>query len=136
MEFSPKEIEILKEECERCNVKFMSTPFDEPSLELLCDIGVDLIKVASFDIGNLPFLEKIAKTKLPVVISTGGANQKQIKDSIDLICGTHNDLAVLHCVSEYPCPPEKLRLLNITYLEKNIKNITLGLTDHFNGNST
>ena len=136
LEFSPEEIVILKKECERCNVKFMSTPFDEPSLELLCDIGVDLIKVASFDIGNLPFLEKIAKTKLPVVISTGGANKKQIKDSIELICRTHNDLAVLHCVSEYPCPPEKLSLLNINFLEKNFKNISVGLSDHFNGISS
>ena len=53
----------LKEYCHECGVMFMATPFDEPSLELLCEIGVDIIKVASFDVGNLPFINKIANRR-------------------------------------------------------------------------
>ena len=136
LEFSPEQIVILKQECEKYNVKFMSTPFDEPSLNLLCEIGVDLLKVASFDIGNLPFLEKIARTRLPVVISTGGANNRQIEESVSLVCKTHNDLALLHCVSEYPCPAEKLSLSKISEMSKKYDDINIGLSDHFNGISS
>ena len=133
LEFSQKEILILKEECLKSKVKFMSTPFDELSLDLLCNIGVDAIKVASFDIGNLAFLNKIAKSKLPIVMSTGGAKDDQIKSSVDLISKTHKNLALLHCVSEYPCPPEKMSLSKLSDLKTNFKDITIGSSDHFNG---
>ena len=57
----------------------MSAPFDEPSLELLLEIGVDVLKVASFDIGNTPFLMKFAQSQKPTVMSTGGANFADIR---------------------------------------------------------
>lgn len=63
LELSYKDLIKIKKECKKNNVKFMITPFDEESLEKICKIGVDIIKVASFDLGNLPFLYKIAKKK-------------------------------------------------------------------------
>ena len=63
----------------------MCTPFDEPSLEFLDEIEVDIIKIASFDIGNTPFIEKISQKNRPVVISIGGANPKEIKNSIKIL---------------------------------------------------
>ena len=62
LELSPEEIVLLIEECKKYKVEFMSTPFDEPSLELLVSLGVNLFKIASFDLGNLPFIKKIAET--------------------------------------------------------------------------
>ena len=56
----------------------MSTPFDEPSLKLLCDIGVDVLKIASFDLGNLPLIDKIGKTGIPVVLSVGGGDDHHV----------------------------------------------------------
>ncbi len=136
LELKEHELEKIKEECLNFNVKFMSTAFDEPSLDLLCKLEVDAIKIASFDIGNLPFIDKIAKTSIPVVISTGGGLDNQIKLSIEEIQKYHSDLALLHCVSEYPCPVDKLGLSEITNLSTNFPNLTIGLSDHFNGIST
>ena len=58
---------------------FMSTPFDELSLERLTDVGVDVLKIASFDLGNLPLIHQIATTGLPIVMSVGGGKLHHIK---------------------------------------------------------
>ncbi len=124
---------LIKEECKKHGVDFMSTPFDEPSLNLLEDIGVDIIKVASFDLGNLPFLNKIAKTKKPIVMSIGGGLIDQIRSSVEEILKIHDDLALLHCVSEYPCEFDRLGLENIKDLKDEFPLCTIGSSDHFNG---
>ena len=67
------------------NLFFISTPFDEPSLDFLISINIDIIKIASFDIGNLPFINKIANAKKPTVISVGGGKADQIKSSLEII---------------------------------------------------
>ena len=124
---------ILKEDCIKNNVLFMSTPFDEPSFELLQDIGVDLIKVASFDLGNLPFLDKLASSHIPIVMSIGGGNEEQIQSSVDVITKYHQELAILHCVSEYPCEFNRLGLGNVKTLIGRFPDITIGSSDHFSG---
>ena len=136
LELSEKSLRILIDECRKYNVKFMSTPFDEPSLDLLCSLGIDAIKVASFDLGNIPFLDKIARRSLPIVLSTGGGLDDQIESSIKTITSYHSNLAVLHCVSEYPCPYNKLGLSSIETLKSKYSDLTIGLSDHFNGIST
>lgn len=123
----------LKAECVANNVFFMSTPFDEPSLSLLLDVGVDLLKVASFDLGNIPFLLEISETALPVVLSTGGGNSWQIEKSISCLRSGGAPLAVLHCVSEYPCPADRLGLQKIEELSGLFPDLSIGLSDHFNG---
>ena len=133
LELSLSEIKQLKKECEKNNVYFMCTPFDEPSLEFLDEIGVDIIKIASFDIGNTPFIEKIALTNRPVVMSIGGANQEEIKNSIKVLEEYNCNLAILHCVSEYPCNFKRLGLANIKALCENYPQHTIGSSDHFNG---
>ena len=110
----------------------MSTPFDEPSLELLERIHVDIIKIASFDIGNLSFIKKISQIKKPVVISIGGGKYEQIRPSISLLKQNKSEIAILHCVSEYPCEYSKLGLENIRRL-KEFPDCTIGSSDHFNG---
>lgn len=133
LELKPEWLPLLKEDCVKYGVKFMSTPFDEPSLDLICDVGVDLIKIASFDLGNLPLIHRIAKKMKPVVLSTGGGNFDQISASVKVVLGFHSEVAVLHCVSEYPCEYNRLGLNNIEVLIKAFPQCTIGSSDHFNG---
>ena len=135
LELKPEWLPILKADCEKHGVKFMSTPFDEPSLNLLCtpEIDVDVLKIASFDLGNLPFIKQIAESGKPVVMSIGGGNIDQIKSSVELLLKYNCDLAILHCVSEYPCEYNRLGLSNIELLAKAFPQCTIGVSDHFNG---
>ena len=121
----------LREEAGKRCIDFISTPFDEPSLEMLIELEIDAIKVASFDIGNLPFLSRIKSKSLPVIMSTGGANLEVIQDSIDVL--NTSEIALLHCVSEYPCPASRLSLPKISEYKKKFPKVTVGSSDHFSG---
>ena len=96
-------------------------------------VGVDALKIASFDIGNLPFIDQVAQAGLPVVMSIGGGKSDQIRDSAELLLSRDVDLAILHCVSEYPCEYDKLGLENVEILLNEFPNCAIGLSDHFNG---
>lgn len=133
LELKPEWLPILKDDCVKYGVKFMSTPFDEPSLELLCEVGVDLLKVASFDLGNLPLIHRIAKKGKPVVISVGGGKIDQIRASVNVLLEYLDEVAILHCVSEYPCEHNRLGLDNIEFLIKEFPQCVIGSSDHFNG---
>jgi N-acetylneuraminate synthase/sialic acid synthase len=133
LELKPEWLPILKEDCVKHGVKFMSTPFDEPSLELLKSIDVDIIKIASFDLGNLPFIHRIASLGKPVVMSVGGGKIEQIRSSVNVILNHHDDVAVLHCVSEYPCEYNRLGLDSIEDLTREFPRCVIGSSDHFNG---
>jgi N-acetylneuraminate synthase/sialic acid synthase len=133
LELNAEWLPLLKEECEKFNVNFMSTPFDEPSLDLLCEVGVDIIKVASFDLGNIPFLTKIAKKGIPTVISTGGGDFDVIHKSIQALQHGVQDITVLHCVSEYPCTHDRLGLETIEKFIEMFPKCKIGVSDHFNG---
>jgi len=133
LELSKDSLTILKKDCQEYGVDFMSTPFDEPSLDFLIKIDVDILKIASFDLGNLPFIDRIARTKKPIVMSIGGGNNEQIEASIEVIAHYHKDLAILHCVSEYPCEFDRLGLDNIKNLIKKYPEFSIGSSDHFNG---
>jgi N-acetylneuraminate synthase/sialic acid synthase len=133
LELKPEWLPILKEDCTRHGVKFMSTPFDEPSLSLLDKIGIDIIKIASFDLGNLPFIQRIANLKKPVVMSVGGGKIDQIRSSVELLIKNQVELAILHCVSEYPCEYNRLGLNSIEDLAKEFPQCVIGSSDHFNG---
>ncbi len=133
LELKPEWLPILKEDCVKYGAKFMSTPFDEPSLELLCDIGVDILKVASFDLGNLPLIHRIAKKGKPVAISVGGGKIDQIRASVRILLEHVSEVAVLHCVSEYPCEYNRLGLDNIEMLMQEFPECAIGVSDHFNG---
>jgi N-acetylneuraminate synthase/sialic acid synthase len=133
LELKPEWLPILKEDCIKHGVKFMSTPFDEPSLDLLREVDVDILKVASFDLGNLPFIHRIASLGKPVVMSVGGGKIEQIRSSVDVLLSHHDQVAVLHCVSEYPCEYNRLGLDNIEVLAKEFPRCVIGSSDHFNG---
>jgi len=133
LELKIEDFKILKNECKKCGVDFMVTPFDEPSLNSLVDLKVDVIKISSFDLGNLPFINRIARTGIPIVMSIGGGQEDQIEASVDLILKYHNDIAIMHCVSEYPCEFDRLGLENIQNLIRKWPKLLIGSSDHFNG---
>ena len=119
--------------CKRNNVDFIITPFDLESLEKCIKLEVDALKIASFDLGNLPLINEFSKSDLPIILSTGGGEILQISESVMMIQQYHNNLAILHCVSHYPCPLEKVNLGKIHTIRELYPDITVGLSDHFNG---
>lgn len=134
LEFDHSEVKRLKDHCDAVDTDFISTPFDEPSLDFLMTIGMDKIKIASFDCGNLPFLQKIGATGKTAILSSGGSNQKQIADSVECLRQSGcKDIVLLHCVSEYPCAAESLALNEIPRLIQSFPDCTIGLSDHYNG---
>ena len=133
LELGPSDWYRIKQECAKCEVDFMCTAFDENSLAKLVELDVDLIKIASFDLGNLPFLANVADTNKPIVFSIGGGLQKHVKDTVDFLNAKNANFAVLHCVSEYPCSADRLGLENITLLKREFPSKLIGLSDHFNG---
>jgi len=133
LELNLEWLPILKADCREHGVDFMSTPFDEPSLKVLVDLDVDVLKIASFDLGNLPLIKKMALAYKPIVMSIGGGKIDHIRSSISLIQEHHNDIALLHCVSEYPCEYNRLGLNNIKTLQEAFPDCTIGSSDHFNG---
>ena len=133
LELKPEWLPILREDCVKYGVKFMSTPFDEPSLDLLKIVNVDIVKIASFDLGNLPLIHRIAKYGKPVVMSIGGGKIEQIRSSVNALLSHNVQVALLHCVSEYPCEYNRLGLDNIEILSNEFPECIIGSSDHFNG---
>lgn len=90
----------------------------------------DYLKVASRDLTNLPLLEVLGETKVPIIISTGMAGKKELDDALNVLNKYHNDVSILHCVSEYPTRPENVNLLTISYLKENYPKNVIGYSDH------
>lgn len=108
-------------------------------VETLCSIGClsllklftpDRLKVASRDLTNLPLLQAMAETRIPIILSTGMAGKKELVDALETITKYHSDIAILHCVSQYPTQPDNLNLRSITYLQHNYPQYTIGFSDH------
>lgn len=108
----------------------MATPFDEKSVDLCVQFDMPIIKIASSDINDWILLNKIALTKKPVILSTGGANEKQMDDAVKFFLNRHISVALNHCVSKYPSEDDELELDQIDYLKHKYPNITIGLSTH------
>ncbi len=108
----------------------MATPFDERSVDHCTDLGIQILKLASYDINDWPLIERIAKTKKPVISSTGGASQKDLDDLVTFFENRHIPLAINHCVSLYPTEDGELELNQIDFLRTRYPNHTIGLSTH------
>lgn len=114
-------------------------------VETLCAVGClsilklfkpDKLKVASRDLTNLPLLAALAETKIPIIVSTGMAGRNELDDALNIISKYHNNISILHCVSEYPTKPQNVNLKTITYLQKNYPQYVIGYSDHTIGIAT
>lgn len=90
----------------------------------------DRLKVASRDLTNLPLLSALAETQIPIILSTGMGGFAEIDRAIEAIQRYHNNISVLHCVSEYPTHPDNANLLSIKALQKRYPDLTVGYSDH------
>ncbi|MDF2452217.1 MAG: neuB [Bacteroidota bacterium] len=115
---------------------FVETLCSKGCLSLLKLFTPDRLKVASRDLTNLPLLEVMAETKIPIILSTGMAGKKELDDALAVISKYHNDISILHCVSQYPTEPKNTNLNSIKYLQKNYPQYTIGYSDHTIGIST
>ena len=108
----------------------MSTPFDEKSVDWCVELELPIIKIASSDINDWILINKIASTKKPVIISTGGANDKQIDDVVKFFVNHNIPISVNHCVSKYPSEDNELELDQINYLKSKYPDLIIGLSTH------
>jgi len=115
---------------------FVETLCSTSTLTLLKKFTPDKLKVASRDLTNLPLLEALSETKLPIILSTGMAGIKELEDALKIITKNHSDISILHCISQYPTEPQNVNLKTITYLLKNYAHYTIGYSDHTIGIST
>jgi sialic acid synthase SpsE len=124
------EFKALIDEVSRCGCIPMATPFDEASVDLCGIFDLPIIKIASSDIATWPLLEKIAKLRKPVIISTGGAYDKTIDDCVAFFENRSIPLAINHCVSLYPSQDSELELNQIDYLKSRYPNHVIGFSTH------
>lgn len=108
----------------------MCTPFDEASVDVITNMGFDLIKVASCSAKDWPLLERISEANLPVIFSTGGLSLSQIDDLVSFFSHRGVDFAIMHCVSIYPTPKEKCNLNQIDVLRERYPGRTIGWSTH------
>lgn len=108
----------------------MSTPFDESSVDMCSNLGIQIIKIASSDINDWVLIEKIASTRKPVIISTGGSSLKDIDDLVTFFDNRNIPLAINHCVSIYPSEKYELELNQIDFLKNRYPNHVIGFSTH------
>ena len=108
----------------------MATPFYESSVDLCCELGIPIIKIASSDLNDWMLIEKIAKTKKPVIVSTGGSSLKDLDDLVTFFTNRNIPLAINHCVSQYPCEDRDLEMNQIDFLRTRYPHHTIGFSTH------
>lgn len=90
----------------------------------------DRLKVASRDLTNLPLLEAMAETKIPMIFSTGMTGQKELDDALEVVTKYHENISILHCLSQYPSEYQNINLLTISFLKEHYPQYTIGYSDH------
>jgi len=120
----------LKKIANGLELDFFSTPFDETAVDFLESMDVPVYKVASFEVVDIPLLQKISQTGKPIVISTGMATLAEIDEAVQTIRKAGgNQIALLKCTSAYPASPEEVNLRTIPHLAQAF-GIPVGLSDH------
>lgn len=125
--------ERIQKYCSQKDITFFATAHDEPSLDFLETLNVPAYKIGSGEVGNWPFVERAAARGKPVILSTGMYRQEQIGEALSIIAATGNaDVAVLHCVTDYPANPHDIALGNVKLIRERF-GIVAGYSDHTAG---
>ena len=128
--FDRADYEKLAAHCKAVGIDFMSTPFDLESLEWLIPL-MNCVKIASADITFTPLLKAAAKSGLPVILSTGASNLNEVQNAVSVLqCSGATDISLLHCVLNYPTPPEKAQISYINVLRQHFPDLVIGYSDH------
>ncbi len=133
LELGPREHRDLITYAKKKGILFVSTPFDNDSVDLLSALNVSFFKISSGDNNNLPFLRYVASKNRPIILSTGRSYLREVREAVATIFKTGNRrIALLHCVSNYPADFKELNLRAITTLRKTF-NLKVGFSDHTPG---
>lgn len=108
----------------------MATAFDEASVDLCVELGIPILKIASSDLNDWPLLERMAKTRKPCIVSTGGSSLKDLDDLVAFFENRNVPLAINHCVSLYPSEDRELELNQIDFLTRRYPNHVIGFSSH------
>jgi sialic acid synthase SpsE len=127
---SKDDVAELVEAIRRNNCLRMATPFDEKSVDLCQELGIEIIKIASSDVTDWVLLEKIAKTRKPVIVSTGGASVRDMDAMVTFFTNRNIPIAINHCISLYPTEDHELELNQIDFLKHRYPSVTIGLSTH------
>lgn len=124
---------------EHYDVYQYATAYGLEFVETICSIGAmsvlklftpNYLKVASRDLTNLPLLNELSSTKIPIIISTGMAGRAELDTALETMTRHHEQISILHCVSEYPTHPDHVNLNSIAYLKEHYGKFTIGYSDH------
>lgn len=128
--FGYKEYKELKEYSDEVGIEFLSTAFDFESADYLDEL-MNVYKISSSDLSNIPFIEYQAKKNKPILLSVGASNEDEIDRALKAIRdNTDAPVCLLHCVLEYPTPLEDANLLKIASLKEKYKDVYIGYSDH------
>lgn len=134
-----KELELSYEDfkelflyCTNQNIMFLSSPFDETSMEYLDQLGVTMIKIPSGEITNYGYLKKAASLKKPIILSTGMSTMSEIQEALNLLDEGGQEITLLHCSSAYPTPMEDVNLNAMAHLKYAFSK-RVGYSDHTMG---
>lgn len=123
----------LQRYCKQIEIRFLSTPFDEESVDFLHQMGCDLWKIPSGEITSLPYLRQIAAFHQPVIMSTGMATLEEIQDALNVLrSGGAEQITLLHCTTAYPAPFEQINLRAMDTLAERF-GLPVGYSDHSRG---
>jgi N,N'-diacetyllegionaminate synthase len=132
LELDEKSHQELLQYCKNQEVMFLSTPFDLDSVDLLSNLGLEIFKIPSGEITNLPYLRKIAKLNKKIIMSTGMAKLGEIENAVDILVkgGTLREkITLLHCNTEYPTPYQDVNLKAMLTIGEALK-LNIGYSDH------
>lgn len=111
-------------------LEFVETLCAKGCLSMLRLFTPDRLKVASRDLTNLPLLEAMAETGIPMILSTGMTGKKELDDALEIINKYHSNISILHCLSQYPSEYQNINLLSIQFLKEHYPQYTIGYSDH------
>ena len=124
---------LIKEECERVGIDFLSTPFDKTAVDLLEDIGAEIYKIASPELIDIPLIEYVASKGKPMIISCGMGSEEEIREAVEACRRMGNDRVVLlKCCSDYPAQFDEMNLRAIPDMREKF-GVEVGLSDHSMG---
>jgi sialic acid synthase SpsE/mannose-6-phosphate isomerase-like protein (cupin superfamily) len=127
---SRSEQRLLVKKMRDCGFITMCTPFDERSVDHIKQDEFDILKIASCSLGDWTLMEKIVKTEMPIVASTGGAKLETIDAVVDFLSNRGKDFILQHCIGEYPTPSERTELNQIDFLKKRHPLVRFGFSTH------
>jgi len=129
----PDDFLPLRDYCRSIGIRFLSTPFDLDSIDILRPLAMDMVKVPSGEITNLPYLEEIGKLHTPALLSTGMCNLSEITDALGILDDNGcPEVTILHCNTQYPTPYEDANLTAMLELFDQF-GLPVGLSDHTPG---